>query len=278
MGVSVQKAKEDSAAQVGPKPSLLRVVITLGALMFLGVHLGWPKIGIDNIAIALLVIALVPWLSSIFKSIEVTGLGKVEFLQKTVNQLTSTVADVKAQADAATQKSSFAAGATDAALSDLGKKQDYTAENILLFLAQQYVEVRKAMPSGWQRTDAVTTIFGEMVIAAARVERFNAKESLLSSDEGVRLAAIAFIYAKPDPQLLDDLVVSICEDEDKGFNQYWGLKAIQKIMQRTGEISGVSLNKLRELVEKIPAGTDRARELSRILGDVYPTMKRSPQG
>jgi len=274
----VQEAKEGAAISAEPKAPWLRVVITIGALIFIAVHLTWPKLGIDNIAIALLVIALVPWLSSIFKSIEVTGLGKVEFLQQAVERLTTTVADVKAQADAATQKSSFAAGATDATLSDLGQKQNYTPENILLFLAQQYVRVREAMPHGWQRTEEVTTIFGEMVVAAARVEDFDAKKSLLSGDEGERLAAIAFIYERPDPQLLDDLVVAICEHEDKGFNQYWGLKAIQKIMQRTGEISGVSLNKLRGLVSKIPAGTDRARELSHILGDVYPTMKRSPQG
>jgi hypothetical protein len=273
----MQEAKEHSAIPAEPKPSWFRVVITIGALIFLGVHLLWPKLGIDNIAIALLVIALVPWLSSIFKSIEVTGLGKIEFLQEAVRQLTSTVEDVKAQADASTQKSSFAAGAADAALLDLGTKQAYSPETILLHLAQHYVEVRKAMPSGWQRTEEVTSIFGEMVIAAARVEHFDVKKALLSSDEGQRLAAIACLYAKPDPQLLDDLVVTVCDHEDKGFNQYWGLKAIQKIMQRTGEISGVSLNKLRELVAKIPAQTDRARELSRILGDVYPSRKSSPQ-
>src|SRR5712691_13469752 len=62
----------------------LRQVVTLGALAIALVHLLWPTLAIDAITLALLVIALLPWLAPIFKSLEFPGGWKVEFqdLQK----------------------------------------------------------------------------------------------------------------------------------------------------------------------------------------------------
>lgn len=50
------------------------VVIVIGVIRFI-----YPAIIIDNVTIALLVIALVPWLYPLFKSVEIPGVGKVEF-------------------------------------------------------------------------------------------------------------------------------------------------------------------------------------------------------
>src|SRR5690349_17845222 len=62
----------------------LRQVITLGALVLALTHLLWPSAAIDGISLALIVIALVPWLGPIFKSLEFPGGWKIEFqeLQK----------------------------------------------------------------------------------------------------------------------------------------------------------------------------------------------------
>jgi len=62
----------------------LRQIITLGALLIALVHLLRPTIAIDGITLMLLVIALIPWLAPIFKSLEFPGGWKVEFqdLQK----------------------------------------------------------------------------------------------------------------------------------------------------------------------------------------------------
>jgi hypothetical protein len=62
----------------------LRWIVTLGALVFAVIHLIWPSFAIDAVTLALLVIALVPWLAPIFKSLEFPGDWKVEFqdLQK----------------------------------------------------------------------------------------------------------------------------------------------------------------------------------------------------
>jgi len=58
---------------------LLRLVISIGALAIAGVHLLWPNLAIDGITVMLFVVALLPWLAPIFKSIEFPGGGKVEF-------------------------------------------------------------------------------------------------------------------------------------------------------------------------------------------------------
>ena len=62
----------------------LREVVTFGALAIALIHLLRPTWAIDAITLALLVIALLPWLAPIFKSLEFPGGWKVEFqeLQK----------------------------------------------------------------------------------------------------------------------------------------------------------------------------------------------------
>lgn len=62
----------------------LRQVVTLGALVVGLIHLLFPMLAIDAITLTLLVIALLPWLAPIFKSLEFPGGWKVEFqdLQK----------------------------------------------------------------------------------------------------------------------------------------------------------------------------------------------------
>lgn len=55
--------------------------ISLGALLLALVHVIWPALSIDWITVALLVLALVPWLGPVFKSFELPGGFKVEFQQ-----------------------------------------------------------------------------------------------------------------------------------------------------------------------------------------------------
>jgi len=57
----------------------VRIAITTVALLVAVGHLIWPNLKIDSTAVALLVIAVIPWLGSIFKSIEFPGGAKVEY-------------------------------------------------------------------------------------------------------------------------------------------------------------------------------------------------------
>lgn len=57
----------------------LQYGITVVALFVALAHLIWPSLTIDAITVTLLFIALVPWLTPLFKSLEFPGGWKIEF-------------------------------------------------------------------------------------------------------------------------------------------------------------------------------------------------------
>lgn len=57
----------------------LRQIVSLGALLLALVHIIWPLLAIDAVALALIVIAILPWLAPLIKSLELPGGWKVEF-------------------------------------------------------------------------------------------------------------------------------------------------------------------------------------------------------
>jgi len=57
----------------------LQIIISLIAISIACLHLIFPSLNIDGITIILLIVAIVPWLSPIFKSLEFPGGWKVEF-------------------------------------------------------------------------------------------------------------------------------------------------------------------------------------------------------
>jgi hypothetical protein len=58
---------------------IIQLIISILALIFLLLHLIKPDITIDAISISLIVIAILPWLSSLLKSIELPGGLKIEY-------------------------------------------------------------------------------------------------------------------------------------------------------------------------------------------------------
>lgn len=69
----------------------LRQTVSLGALLIALVHIIWPNLAIDAVALALIVIAILPWLAPLIKSLELPGGWKVEFqeLQKAASRAES---------------------------------------------------------------------------------------------------------------------------------------------------------------------------------------------
>lgn len=56
----------------------IQISVTLGALAIALVHVVWPNLAIDSITIGLLVLAAIPWLAPLFKSLEFPGGWKFE--------------------------------------------------------------------------------------------------------------------------------------------------------------------------------------------------------
>ncbi len=70
---------DDTKDNRGRTLGWLRGAITLAAIILAGAHLLWPHLAIDLITLTLLIVALIPWLAPIFKSLEFPGGWKVEF-------------------------------------------------------------------------------------------------------------------------------------------------------------------------------------------------------
>ena len=70
-----------NAIQNQPKyPDIgLRVLITFCAIAAASAHVLFSKIVPDVVSAGLIVLAFLPWVSPLIKSVEITGLGKLEF-------------------------------------------------------------------------------------------------------------------------------------------------------------------------------------------------------
>jgi hypothetical protein len=55
------------------------ITISAVAIAFVAIHLGWPQLKVDATTLALLALAALPWLGTVFKSIEFPGGGKLEY-------------------------------------------------------------------------------------------------------------------------------------------------------------------------------------------------------
>lgn len=58
---------------------IIQIAISVSALIIGIIHLLYPQIAIDGVTITLFVIVVIPWLSPLFKSLELPGGLKVEF-------------------------------------------------------------------------------------------------------------------------------------------------------------------------------------------------------
>lgn len=116
----------------------------------------------------------------------------------------------------------------------------------------------------------MAAVVREMIEVARTLLNIDVAPMLRSSERGVRLAAYVYLYVRPKPAHLVELVHSVTAREDKPFGQYWGLQAIGL------NLSGVTSEKLPAAVvmnltayaSRVQRGTDRDYEVRRILKKV----------
>lgn len=70
------------------KKTTIQISITIGALLLAATHLVRPALSIDGVVAVLILVAIIPWVSPLFKSLELPGGLKFEFheLQKVEKQ------------------------------------------------------------------------------------------------------------------------------------------------------------------------------------------------
>jgi hypothetical protein len=274
---------------------VLSAVITVAALAGVIVHLAEPNMQVDSIVVALLVIAIIPWLGLIFKSVEIPGLFKGEFqdLARKVDSHSEKIDRNSEEIGRNSKKIDTVETAISNEVEDLGgtmkeasnaapahppvafvpgqdPKQRYEA------LIKNYNDIRDTQPVGSARTLAMTAVIQEMIKLAPQNQDFDWRTSLNSSDRGVRLAAYALLYACPRLDAVDALVDTIIHVEDKPFGQYWALLALEKA---TDKLDCETARRIKPILKSsflssLSPGTDRYGVLQRLLDEFEVKISR----
>jgi hypothetical protein len=244
------------------KESVLRCVVTLVAVAAAVLHALFPQAVVpDAITAGFLLLAFLPWLAPLIKSVEVPGVGKIE-----LREVERKAEEARGAALSAAQKADLAlAGATDvAAEREQRPRQDRDG---LTALAAEYNKVRSTQRSGPARTSALTALVSRMIHASAVLSREEIRDALQERDGGKRLVGYAALYAHPDPEFLEDLVKSVMQVESTPFGQYWGILAIGSVIGtlEQNKVDPHVIRTLQEFLTSFKPGTDRHYELNRIL-------------
>jgi hypothetical protein len=243
---------------------------------------------VDSIVVALLVIAIIPWLGLIFKSVEIPGLFKGEFQEmartvhshskeidrnsEKIDTVETAIANEIEDSRGTLQEASNAAPAHPPVNFVPGQDPKQRLEALI----KKYNDIRDTQPAGSARTLAMTAVIQEMIKLAPQNQDFDWWTSLNSSNRGARLAAYALLYARPKLEAVDALVHTIIHVEDKPFGQYWALLALEKA---TDKLDCETARRIKPILESsflssLPPGTDRYGVLQRLLHEVEVLIPR----
>jgi hypothetical protein len=239
----------------------LRWLITIVAILVGLIRIKFPELSIDAVSLGLIILALAPWLSPIIKSIEIAGIGKIE-----LQELKDKVQKLEGAVSSANQKADLA---TATVVKTDSPKSKPLLKQALFDLAKRYVDTRNTLKSSPERTAIMGRIFGEMVQQATNIDDLNVDDLLRDQeDAGNRLAAYAYLYAKPSPEKLNVVLNSVLT-EDKPFNQYWGIQVIRNTISQMypKKISRETAEKLKRLLKTLKPNTDRYYETKNIIDD-----------
>lgn len=262
-----------------PKGAMLaRLLVTAVALATGVFHLTWSNPKFDGVIVALLVVALVPWLGAVIDTLELPGGWKVKYrdMEQRLTRTETGLADahaetqhIKGAAASASQK------ATVALATNKPDSHPRHADRQLNELVAQYNKVRAAQESSNKRTEILTEIVGRMVALSGQLSHYDWRKALQSDDSGMRVAGYAWLYARPNRRAAQLLVQTVTAREDTHFGQYWGLEALQKClpMADAGTVAALT-PQLKEFLSTLPIGSDRHYELSNLLEQLAELSQR----
>jgi hypothetical protein len=255
---------KDNAAKSTVPTRLLVTSVALAAAIF---HLIWSDLRVDGVIVALLVVALMPWLGAVFDSIELPGGLKVHYLEQRLDEAQTELS--KAQTETEHAKRAAASASQKAAVAFATNKPDSQtrhADKQLKDLVAKYNKERAAQESSPRRTAILTEIAGQMVALSGQLSHYHWRKALESDDPGLRVAGYAWLYAKPTPRAARLLVSTVTVREETHFGQYWGLGALQRCLPLADAVTVAELTpKLKEFLSELPTDSDRHYELSNLL-------------
>jgi hypothetical protein len=258
----------------------IKFIVPVIALAIAGLHAGFPdKIKVDSITLGLIVIALLPWIGNLVESLKYGDLEvKLRNLEAKADEAKGAAVEAKGAAESARNLAIAPAGlraAVPTAPPDvaapgptaLGQPQ---ATPQMEPLIKEYSEKRNSNPPGDFRTTLMADVVRRMIAAAPAIDPASVLPWLSHQDHAHRLAAYAFLDARPDFSRVDALVNSITNPDNPPFAQYWGIMALRNVIGARGKqsVPEKTVAELQKFLARLQPGTDRHYELSRILSSI----------
>ena len=244
----------------------LKIVVPLVALAIAAIHALTPDAPkVDAITLALVVIALLPWLGSLIESLKYGDLEiKLRQAEAKADEAKGAAESARRLALGQTENKTQNAVGGAAAVTHLAAPPTIDE---MERLATEYVQTRKSNAPGDYRTGLMTEIIHRMMAVASGVKEEAILPWLKDPDHARRLAAYAYLYARPNFAHVEELLESVANRQNPPFAQYWGIMALQKVIGARGpaKMSVTTISGLKALLRTLKPGTDRHYELSRLL-------------
>ena len=250
----------------------LQCAVSAVAVAAVALHHFWPAFRGDAFTGAFLLVAVLPWLAPLLKTIKLPGGFEVELreLREELDQTKGAVASAAIQAQVGAAALSAPAPATGSHATV--EAQSSPAEFIAL--GTRYEQVRNSMAPGSPRTEAMTRVVAEMLKAAASIRELDIRPLIASSSRGERLAGITYAHEHPASGKAEPLVASLTNIEDTPFGQYWALRALRRIAGVDPRVfAGRLCERLLAYRKKQKPGTDRYYEVTELLREARCTPK-----
>lgn len=288
--LAIEPATGSQSGSLDYVPLRLGVTIVL-ILVFLARSI-FPKLNFDATGLALLVLAMFPWLAPFVSHFEIFGL-KADVPQRQIQKITNTeILRIEKKVDDALKEAQFATNlalnvvhspAPSASVApSAGASPSTTAspsasasspEQRIADLVAQYKNIRNK-PGGASRTAEMNNVVSQMIPIISKLRDFKPSVALASKDEGDHLRAVVYMYAMPSFEDLSVLVKNVTAEEDP-FIQYWGIQAIGSILASSSQLpSETQKRELRQLLAAVDNTNDQSRynALKRFIAPFVPTV------
>jgi len=253
----------DGKGNAATTTMLTRLLVTAVALAAVAAHLIWSNLKVDGVVVAMLVVSLLPWLGSVFESLELPGGWKLQYreIQQQLEKTHAQSQQAIGAAASASQKADFAVAASEPATGTGTTSEQFNQ------LAAKYNQIRATQQSSNTRTKTLTQIVAQMVTLARKMPDYPWQEALSSDDRGRRVAAYAWLYARPDADASRSLARALTTgQEDTDFGQYWNLQALQRCLQLADPDTAATLKpELERFLPSMPPNNPRYHELADLL-------------
>lgn len=211
----------------------------------------------DFIALGLVILAAVPWLTQWLDEFEFGGLKvRLRNVEENVAANRQIVEEIAI--------STSVSGSQREELEERKNKGEIQASKGSMErfrnLAAEYVSIRKAMHSGPERTARMTEIFGQLEREARALgpDRMEVNEWLLQEDAGLQIAALGWLRAHPE-YVKPGTLISVVDNSNQAFVQYWALRVLRRHVEQDSVVDFTprDVRQLKRLEKQIHPGTDR---------------------